>query len=83
MPYFFRVREASLTMKPSKCQVGFSRVDFVGYKVGSGLVLTQSDNVLKVRDAQIPHTKTHIRSLLGSLGITGNSFRVMPVLQLL
>ena len=42
---FLRLREVLLTMKPSKCQFGLSHVDFVGHKVGSGQVLTQSYNV--------------------------------------
>ena len=42
---FGRVREASLTLKPSKCRVGFRQVDFVGNKIGSGHILTQIINI--------------------------------------
>ena len=65
---FARVRQASLTVKPSKCHVGYLQVDFVGHQVGSGLMLTQSDKVDKVKNAEVPRTKTQVRSFLGLAG---------------
>ena len=37
---FNRVKEASLTIKPSKCSVACTQVDFVGHKVGAGQLTT-------------------------------------------
>ena len=65
---FARVRQASLTVKPSKGHVGYLQVDFVGHQVGSGLMLTQSDKVDKVKNAEVPRTKTQVRSFLGLAG---------------
>lgn len=62
---FTRVRAASLTMKPSKCRVGYSQVDFVGHKIGAGQLLTQQDKVEKVREAEAPRTKKQVISFLG------------------
>ena len=62
---FARVRQASLTVKPSKCHVGYLQVDFVGHQVGSGMMFTQSDKVDKVKRAEIPRTQTQVRSFLG------------------
>ena len=65
---FTRIREASLTVKPSKCLLGYSKVDFLGHHVGDGNILTQDDKVDKVMEADRPHTKTQVRSLLGLAG---------------
>ena len=65
---FARVRQASLAVKPFKCHVGCLQVDFVGHQVGSGLMLTQSDKVDKVKNAEVPRTKTQVRSCLGLAG---------------
>ena len=29
--FFQRVKEANLSLRPSKCRIGFQRVDFLGY----------------------------------------------------
>ena len=69
---FARIREASLTVKPSKCWLGYSKVDFLGHRVGDGNILTygltQDDKVDNVMKADRPHTKTQVRSLLGLAG---------------
>ena len=65
---FNRVKEASLTMKPSKCNVAYSQVNFVGHKVGAGQLTTQMDKVERVMNAEIPRNKTQVRSLLGLVG---------------
>ena len=60
---FARIREASLTVKPSKCWLGNSKVDFLGHRVGDGNILTQDDKVYKVMKADRPHTKTQVSSV--------------------
>ena len=55
---FKRVKEASLTMNPSKCSVAYTQVDFAGHKVGAGQLTTQMDKVERVRNAEIPRNKT-------------------------
>ena len=65
---FARIREASLTVKPSKCWLGYSMVDFLGHRVGDRNILTQDDKVDKVMKADRPHMKTQVRSLLGLAG---------------
>ena len=65
---FLRVRWGSLTLRPSKCRLGFAQVDFVGYKIGSGHILIQADKVEKVKNAEIPQTKTQARSFIGLAG---------------
>ena len=65
---FARIRAASLTVKPSKCWLGYSKVDFLGHRVGEGNILTQDDKVEKLLKADRPRTKTQVRSLLGLAG---------------
>ena len=65
---FNRVKEASLTKKPSKCSVACTQVDFADHKVGAGQLTTQMDKVERVRNAEIPRNKTQVRSLLGLVG---------------
>ena len=65
---FNPVKKASLTIKPSKCCVACTQVDFVCHKVGAGQLTTQMDKVERVRNAEIPNNKTQVRSLLGLVG---------------
>ena len=65
---FDRLRNAGITVKPSKCCIGFHSVDFVGHHVGKGKIQTQNDKIEKVKNASIPLTITQVRSFLGLSG---------------
>ena len=65
---FSRVKKASLTVKPSKCRVACTQVDFVGHRVGEGQLTTHMDKVKRVMNAEVPRNKTQVRSLLGLVG---------------
>ena len=65
---FDRVRNANLTVKPTKCYFGFSSVEFIGHVVGHGLLQMQNDKICKIRDAKIPATKKQVRAFLGLTG---------------
>ena len=69
---FSRVKKASLTMKPSKCRVACTQVDFVGHRVGEGQLTNQMDKVKRVMNAEVPRNKTQVRSLLGLVGYYRN-----------
>ena len=66
--FFQRVKEAGLTIRPSKCQIGFSSLDFVGHEIGKGEISLQEDNMKKIQDAPRPETKKQVRSFLGLTG---------------
>ena len=51
---------AGITVKPSKCCLGYSRIDFVGHKVGDGQLTTQDDKVERVQEAPVPETVTQV-----------------------
>ena len=65
---FERVERAGLTLKPSKCYLGSSSVDFVGFNIRNDCLHTQGDKVAKIREAEIPANKTQVRAFLGLTG---------------
>ena len=65
---FHGLSEAGITVKPSKCYLGYATIDFVGHRIGKGEIRTQSDKVDKVKHATIPTTVTQVRSFFGLTG---------------
>lgn len=63
---FERVKRANLTIRPSKCFVGFQEVPLLGHVVGNGKVRPQEAKVSAVKDFPIPKTK--VRAFLGLVG---------------
>ena len=43
-----RVRQANLTVRPSKCEIGFENMEFVGHEVKKGEIGLHADNVKKI-----------------------------------
>lgn len=65
---FSRVKRANLTIKPSKTQLGFSSIQFLGHEIGNGTIKPLNPTVEKIRNAQPPQTKKHVQSFLGLAG---------------
>ena len=65
---FRRLRAAGLTARPSKCQLGCTRIEFLGHVVEEGKIRPMTDKVEKVRNAPKPETKKQLRSFLGLAG---------------
>ena len=65
---FRKIKEAGLTVKPSKCFFGYPQLEFIGHKVGEGTIATQEDKVEKIRNAVLPSTKKQLQSFLGLTG---------------
>ena len=65
---FSRLREVSLAAKPSKCFLGFKDLDYLGYRVGQGVIKPDEEKMEKIRHAPQPATKKQIRSFLGLVG---------------
>ncbi|GFR70659.1 zinc finger protein [Elysia marginata] len=65
---FRRLREANFTVRPVKCVLGSSTIDFVGHRLGQGTISLQDENVEKVRNAPRPKTKKEVRAFLGLVG---------------
>ena len=69
---FTEVRKNDLTMRPSKCQIGYAALDFVGHRVGEGNLCPQIDKIAKIKDATRPLSKRDLRSFLGLVGYYRN-----------
>jgi len=65
---FCRVRQAGLTVKPSKCFFGYVSIEYVGHVVGQGQLRTMEDKVSRIVNAPEPRTKTQLRAFLGLAG---------------
>ena len=58
--FFVRVRAANLTLKPSKCSIGF-----LGFDVGDGQMKPFQSTVDKILRAPRSEAKTQLRSFIG------------------
>ena len=65
---FTRVRKAKLTLRPTKCFIGYDNVEFTGHVLGQGKLQMEQDKIDKIRNAAQPSTKKRVRSFLGLAG---------------
>lgn len=65
---FIRLQSAGLTVKPSKCHVGFNTIKFLGHMIGNGQKRPLEDKVNAIMNASPPHTKKVMQSFLGLTG---------------
>ena len=63
-----RLRSAGLTIKPSKCKVGYTQVEFLGHKVGNGAIRPEDEKTAAISSSTRPRTKKQVRSFLGLVG---------------
>ena len=63
-----RLRDANLTVKPSKCFIGFQNLECLGYMVGGTTIRPCPDKISAIEKADRPITKTQVRSVLGLVG---------------
>ena len=62
---FLRLKEADLTIRPSKCILGTDNVDFIGHRLSEGVKGLHDDNVRKIMEAARPTTKKQVRAFMG------------------
>ena len=65
---FTELKREGLTLRPSKCLLGFNDLDFVGHIVGGGKLSPHPDTVDRIKCAKQPVTKKQVRSFLGLVG---------------
>lgn len=63
-----KLRDAGLTAKPSKCEVGMTTMEYLGHSLGEDRLWPLEDKVEKVLAAPRPTTKKTLRSFLGLSG---------------
>jgi len=67
--FFERVKGANLSLKPSKCKIGFDKVNFLGHTFYKNSVGPQVETVGRILNTRHPKTKKECRSLLGLINL--------------
>jgi len=65
--FFERVKGANLSLKPSKCKIGFDKVNFLGHTLQKKSVGPQVETVGRILKTKRPKTKKECHSLLGMI----------------
>ena len=55
--FFERVRKANLSLKPSKCKIGFAEVDFLGHTLQKDAISPRIETVGQILNTERPKTK--------------------------
>ena len=63
-----RLRDCCLTARPSKCEIGFNSIDFLGHCVGDGKLMMSEEKARAIVEAPRPETKKQVKSFLGMIG---------------
>ena len=63
-----RLRAAKLTAKPSKCKIGYSKIECLDHNIQDQTLRSKDDKILAVKDAQRPITKKQVQGFLGLVG---------------
>lgn len=63
-----RIRGEGLTVKPDKCHIVMSEVQYLGHRVGCGKQRPEPAKVEAVANWSIPRTKTQVLAFLGNAG---------------
>ena len=64
-----RLRDANLTARPTKCNLGYKNIDCLGFTIGEeGQIYPQQEKVKSVMLASRPTTKKQVKSFLGLTG---------------
>lgn len=66
--FFIRVRGAHLTLRPSKCSIGFFTIAYLGFVLSEMQLKPNPDKVEAITKAEEPRTKKQLRSFLGLIG---------------
>ena len=63
-----RLRAAKLTTKPSKCKIGYSKIECLGHNIQDQTLRPKDDKIQAIKKAQRPITKKQVRGFLGLAG---------------
>lgn len=63
-----RLRAANLTVKPSKCLIGYRRLECLGLIAGDEKLRPLPKKVTAIQNFNRPSTKKQIRSFIGMVG---------------
>ncbi|KAK7101623.1 hypothetical protein V1264_019974 [Littorina saxatilis] len=82
-----RLGEFGLTARPTKVEVGFQEIEFLGHMIGMGKMRPVDKKVTKILKLETPRTKRQVRALVGLAGyyrryIPGFSQLMVPLTEL-
>ena len=63
--FFERIRQAGLTLRPTKCEIGETTVSFLGHSLSEGTLLPRQETIDKIINAPRPRTKKQLRAFIG------------------
>ncbi|XP_031756161.1 uncharacterized protein LOC116410219 [Xenopus tropicalis] len=63
-----KIKTAGLTIKPGKCQIGMTEVQYLGHRVGGGTLRPDTGKVDSIMAWPTPQTKKQVMSFLGTAG---------------
>jgi len=72
---FEKLRNANLTLDPSKCSFGVEECSFLGYKISKYGIRPDPKTVSRVEKFPVPTTVKHIRQFLGLTGFFRRNIR--------
>ena len=62
-----RLRQHGLHLKPSKCEIGYQTLQYLGHIVGRGMQTPVEEKVKAIQDLAVPQTVAELRSFLGRM----------------
>ena len=58
--FFERVKNANLSLKPSKCKIGFDKVEFLGHTIEKDSISIQIESIGRILDTDRPKRRKHV-----------------------
>ena len=65
---FTHLRDANLSLKSSKCRLGYTQMQHLGHVIGEGKILPDPKKVEAMKNYKQPETKSEVRDFLGLTG---------------
>ena len=62
---FTGIQRAGLTVRPTKCRIGYKTIDFTGHAVDESEVCMEEEQITIIKYAEEPTIKEQVRSFLG------------------
>ncbi len=63
-----KLKDAGLTVRPSKCLIGFTGIEFLGHEVDVDTLKPRSEKVDEIIEAERPRTKKQVQSFMALVG---------------
>jgi len=79
--FFECIREANLTLRPSKCEIGVTTVSFLGHTLTEGEMKPGPETVEKILKVPPPRTMKQLRAFLGRFNACSRRVSYRPVVR--